>query len=215
MAVPLLAHLLPLQFVVPLILVTDVSASAILGGGNRRHVRWDEIRPLLAAAALGVILGVSLLIKLPHQPLLTGLGLLVLLFGLRSVLALHGEKRISRGWAAPAGLAGGAIGALFGTGGPPFVIYLAHRLRDKSEMRASLSALFLLDGGLRILMFIIAGLLLQDGIFLALLGAFPLMLLGLYAGHRIHIGLSASQMQRLIGGLLLLSGGSLLWKVWA
>jgi uncharacterized membrane protein YfcA len=214
-AIPLLAHYLPLQFVVPLILVTDFSASAILGHGTRQHARWDEVRYLLPVSAVGIILGVSLLINLPRQPLLTGLGVFVLLFGLRSALNLHGEKRISRWWAVPAGLTGGMVGALFGAGGPPYVIYLAHRLRDKSELRATFSALFLLDGGLRIITFIIAGLLLQDGIFLALLGALPLMALGLYLGHRIHVGLSTAQMHRLIGGLLLISGTSLLWKAWA
>ena len=215
MAIPLLALYLPLQFVVPLILVTDFSASAALSRGTRQHARWDEVRFLLPASAVGVILGVSLLIHLPRQPLLTGLGMFILLFGVRSVLNLHGEKYISRWWAVPAGLAGGLVGALFGTGGPPYVIYLSHRLRDKSELRATFSALFLLDGGLRIITFIIAGLLLQDGIFMALLGALPLMALGLYAGHRIHIGLSSSQMQRIIGGLLLISGTSLLWKAWS
>ena len=214
MAIPLLAHYLPLQFVVPLILVTDFSASAIMGRGTRQYARWDEVRFLLPASTVGIILGVSLLINLPRQPLLTGLGVLVLLFGLRSVLNLHDEKRISRWWAVPAGLTGGMVGALFGTGGPPYVIYLSHRLHDKSELRATFSALFLLDGGLRIITFIIAGLLLQDGIFMALLGALPLMALGLYLGHRIHVGLSTAQMHRLIGGLLLISGTSLLWKAW-
>lgn len=214
-AIPLLAHYLPLQFVVPLILVTDFSASVILGGGTRQHARWDEVRFLLPASAVGIILGVGLLINLPRQPLLTGLGVVVLLFGLRSALNLHGEKHISRWWAVPAGLAGGMVGALFGTGGPPYVIYVSHRLRDKSELRATFSALFLIDGGLRIVTFIIAGLLLQDGIFVALLGALPLMALGLYLGHRVHIGLSSAQMQRIIGCLLLISGTSLLWKAWS
>ncbi len=215
MAIPLLALYLPLQFVVPLIMVVDFSASAVLGRGTRQHARWDEVRFLLPASALGIILGITLLINLPRQPLLTGLGVFVLLFGLRSVFNLHGEQHISRWWAVPAGLTGGMIGALFGTGGPPYVIYLSHRLRDKSELRATFSALFLIDGGLRIITFSITGLLWQSHIVLALLGALPLMALGLYAGHRIHIGLSTSQMQGIIGGLLLLSGASLLWKAWA
>jgi uncharacterized protein len=213
-AIPLLAHYLPLQFVVPLILVVDFSASAILGRGTRQHARWDEVRFLLPASAVGVILGVGLLVNLPRQPLLTGLGVFVLLFGIRSALYLHGERRVSRWWAVPAGLTGGMVGALFGTGGPPYVIYLSHRVRDKSELRATFTALFLIDGGLRIVMFIFTGLLLQDGIFMAVLGALPLMALGLYAGHRMHIGLSSAQMHRLIGGLLLISGTSLLWKAW-
>ena len=52
MAVPLPAHYLPLQFVVPLILVVDFSASAVLGHATRRHARWGEVRILLPASAV-------------------------------------------------------------------------------------------------------------------------------------------------------------------
>jgi uncharacterized membrane protein YfcA len=213
-AIPLLAHFLPLTFVVPLILLVDFSASVIMGGGTYKDARWEELRWLLPISALGIVAGVTLLIHLPSSALLISLGVFVLLFGLRGVLNLHGQTRVSRWWALPAGLTGGAVGALFGTGGPPFVIYLNHRLSDKSQLRATFSVLFLIDGGLRIIAFLIAGLLLQDGIAGALLSTLPLMGLGLYVGHRVHVGLSAGQMQRLIGALLLVSGSSLLWKAW-
>jgi hypothetical protein len=213
-AVPLLAHLLPLQFVVPLVLVLDFSASLALSRHTRGHARWDEIKPLLPFSVAGVILGVALLIKLPKEPLLIGLGLFVIVFGLRNLLNLHGDKPISRLWAAPAGLTGGMVGALFGTGGPPYVIYFSHRLQDKAEIRATFSGLFLLDGGLRIVTFLVTGLLLQPGLWYALLGALPVMAAGLYLGNKVHLGLSNQQILRIIGGLLLGSGASLLWKAW-
>jgi uncharacterized protein len=214
-AVPLLAHFLPLKFVVPFVLVLDFTASAAMSGRTRKHARWDEIRPLLPFSILGVVLGVVLLVQLPKEPLLTGLGIFVLVFGLRNLLNIHGEKPISRWWAAPAGLTGGMVGALFGTGGPPYVIYFSHRLRDKAEIRATFSGLFLLDGGLRIVTFLIAGLLLQPDILLALAGALPLMVLGLYLGNKAHVGLTNQQMLRLIGALLVGSGTSLIWKAWS
>jgi uncharacterized membrane protein YfcA len=213
-AVPLLAHFLPLQFVVPLVLVLDFSASLALSGRTRGHARWDEIRPVLPFSVAGVLLGVALLIELPKQPLLTGLGIFVMVFGLRNLLNLHDDKLISRLWAAPAGLTGGMVGALFGTGGPPYVIYFSHRIRDKAEIRATFSGLFLLDGGLRIATFLATGLLLQPGLWLALLGALPVMAAGLYLGHKVHVGISNAQMLRLIGGLLMGSGASLLWNAW-
>jgi uncharacterized membrane protein YfcA len=213
-AVPLLAHFLPLQFVVPLVLVLDFSASLALSGRTRGHARLDEIRPVLPFSVAGVLLGVALLIELPKQPLLTGLGIFVMVFGLRNLLNLHDDKLISRLWAAPAGLTGGMVGALFGTGGPPYVIYFSHRIRDKAEIRATFSCLFLLDGGLRIATFLATGLLLQPGLWLALLGALPVMAAGLYLGHKVHVGISNAQMLRLIGGLLMGSGASLLWNAW-
>lgn len=211
---PLLAHFLPLTFVVPMILVTDFLASLALGTHTRKHARWDEVKPLLPFSILGVLAGTTLLVNLPKAPLLATLGIFVLLFGARNVLNLHGTRTVSRRWAIPAGLTGGTIGALFGTGGPPYVIYLNHRLHDKGELRATFSGLFLIEGSLRIVVFLVAGLLLNAELLLAILAVLPLVALGLYLGNRVHIGLSAVQMQRILGGILLVSGTSLLWRAW-
>ncbi len=211
-AVPLLALFLPLTFVVPLVLVTDFSASAALGTQARRQVRWDEIRPLLPFSLIGIVAGALLLVSLPRTPLLVTLGVVVLIFGARNVLNLHGTRRISRYWAAPAGFLGGAIGALFGTGGPPYVVYFNHRIHDKGQLRATFSGLFFIEGGIRIGVFLVTGLLLQIDLLPALAMALPLVAFGLFFGNRVHIGLTTAQMQRLLGIILLVSGGSLLWR---
>jgi uncharacterized membrane protein YfcA len=213
-AVPLLAHFLPLQFVVPFVLVLDFTASIALGGKTRDQIDWNELKPLLPFGAAGVLLGVTLLIRMPREPLLIGLGIFVLIFGARTLLNIHGEKPISRLWAVPAGLTGGTVGALFGTGGPPYIIYLSHRLKDKTKLRATFSGLFTLEGGLRVVTFLATGLLLQGGMLTALLAALPIMALGLYLGHRVHLGISSRQMLKLIGALLIGSGASLIWKAW-
>lgn len=214
-AVPLLAHLHALTFVVPLILITDLTASVLLGGGTRRAIRWGEIGRLLPGSLIGIVVGAALLVNVPKAPLLAALGVIVLAFGARSALNIHGSKTISRWWAGPAGLAGGTLGALFGTGGPPYAIYLTHRLRDKGALRATFSGLFLIDGGIRVVAFLAAGLLVQPDLPRALLATLPLMGLGLYVGHRVHLGISQTQMQCLIGLLLVASGTSLLWKAWS
>jgi len=213
-SVPLLAHFLPLTFVVPLILVTDFSSSLMLGRHTRRQVRWDELRPLLPFGLVGVVAGATLLLNLPRTPLLATLGALVLVFGIRNLLAWHGTRTVSRAWAVPAGLVGGTVSALFGTGGPPYVIYLNHRVHDKSELRATFNGLFLVEGGARLLLFAVLGLLAGSTLWLALLLALPLVAAGLALGHRVHLGLTSAQMQRAIGALLLASGGSLLWRAW-
>ena len=213
-AVPLLAHFLPLTFVVPLVLVTDVSASIMLGVHTRQHGRWDEIKPLLPFGLIGVVAGTTLLINVPKTPLLIVLGLFVLLFGVRSVLNLHDTGTVSRLWAAPAGLIGGTVSALFGTGGPPYVIYLTRRLHDKSELRATFSLLFLIEGGARLIVFLLVGLLLDTSLLLAILAALPLVAAGLWLGNHAHFGITALAMQRLIGAILVVAGMSLLWHAW-
>lgn len=214
-SVPLLALFLPLQFVVPWVLLLDFTSSVVIGGLNFSRVQWREIGILIPLGTVGVVLGTNLLVNLPQAPMLFALAVFVLVFALRSVFNLHGDKPASRGWAIPASLTGGTVGALFGTGGPPYVIYLTHRIRDKGALRATLSALFFTEGLARIASFIVAGLLLNARVWMAYLAALPLVLGALYLGGRAHVGLAPAQMTRLIGGLLLVSSLSLFFKAWS
>jgi hypothetical protein len=212
-AVPLLALKLPLTFVVPLILLTDFTASLVLGGLNFKQVVWSEIRRLLPAGLLGVVAGTFLLVSLPKVPVLIGLGSFVILFALRTLLVAGREpKPVATGWAWPAGLIGGTVGALFGTGGPPYVIYLSHRLFDKGPLRATFSGLFILDGLSRIISFTVSGLLLDRHLLWAYLGAMPVALLALWLGSHVHTRLTQDQMMKLISVILLGSGISLYFK---
>lgn len=211
-SVPLLALFLPLKFVVPLVLLLDFTASIVIGGFNFKRVQWDELAILIPFGIVGVMLGTELLVHLPQGPVLVALAGFVFVFAVRSVLDVHGDKPASRGWAVPASLTGGTVGALFGTGGPPYVIYLSHRIRDKGDLRATLSALFFTEGMMRIASFLVTGLLLTAGVWIAYLAALPLVLAALYLGGRAHIGLSQPQMTRLVGVLLLVSSVSLLFK---
>lgn len=211
-AVPLLALVFPLTFVVPIILLLDFTASLLMGGLNLHKVRWDEVKPLIPLGTVGVILGTTLLVNLPKAPLLLGLSAFVLVFAIRNLLNLHGEKLVSRWWALPASLVGGTVGGVFGTGGPPYVIYLTHRLKDKSELRASFSGVFFMEGLVRIASFIAAGLLLDSEVWQGFAIGLPITLLALYGGSHVHTGMSQTQMTRLIGALLLISGLSLLFK---
>jgi uncharacterized membrane protein YfcA len=214
-AIPLLAHILPLTFVVPMVLVLDFVASIVLSSRKHMQVRWDEIRPLLPTSIVGIVIGSFMLITLPREPLLVSLGVFVIFFGLRYVFNIHGDKPISRWWSVPTGLSGGLIGALFGTGGPPYVVYFSHRLHDKTQLRGTLSGLFLLDGAFRVITFLSLGLLLQADMFAALLMGLPVAGIGLYLGNRVHLGITHRQQLVVIGCLLLVSGGSLLWKAYS
>ncbi|PIV89465.1 MAG: sulfite exporter TauE/SafE family protein [Hydrogenophilales bacterium CG17_big_fil_post_rev_8_21_14_2_50_63_12] len=214
-AVPLLALRFPLPEVVPFMLIADFGASALVGGLAFRQVDWPEIRRLLPATVVGVVIGTHLLVSLPPAWLLTILGVFVLLFALRSLLRKqHGFTHTSTRWAHPAALSGGAVSGLFGTGGPPYVIYLSHRIEDKVSLRATLSALFFLEGLLRIATFLFAGLLLDHEVWRNALIAAPLIVAALYLGSHLHAQLTNRQMRQGVSLLLLGSGVSLLAKAW-
>ena len=212
-SVPLLALSQPLQFAIPLVLALDFTASVVLGSANTKKANWGEIKILLPAGMVGACIGAFALLNLPTQPVLVALGAFTMFFGFRNIFGLQPVGRLSRSWAIPAGLVGGSAGALFGTGGPPYIIYLTRRLLDKGEVRATFSWLFALDGGFRLGLFLFAGLLFNPKLQIAyMLGLVP-MALGLYIGNKVHLDITSEGMLRVVGALLVLSGMMLFLKV--
>jgi uncharacterized protein len=117
--IPVLVHLLPLTFVLALAGILDLSSALVLGFHTRRQADVRELATLVPFTLVGLTLGVTLLVHLPRDTTLLALGLFVCLFALHEMLRRDAVRRLRRGWAAPAGIAGGIIGALFGMGARP------------------------------------------------------------------------------------------------
>ncbi|MFZ5761369.1 MAG: sulfite exporter TauE/SafE family protein [Thermodesulfobacteriota bacterium] len=209
-AVPLLALRLPLAVVVPLIALLDYVASLTQGIQNRSHIRWREIWPLLPFTVLGVATGL-LLHRLINPALLTkALGVFIGGYAIYALLPLPNLSG-RRWWAVPAGYCGGTVGALFGTGGPFYVIYLTLRQADKFGFRATAATIFLFDGGCRLIGFTLSGMFHRLSL-LAAVGALPLVAVGLRFGNRIHLTITPKNFMRLVCLILLGSGIMLLLK---
>lgn len=212
-AVPFLAFSHSLTFAVPLVMTLDFIASFILGNVGGKKANWGEIRLLLPFSVIGALLGIFALLRFPSDPILFSLGLFVVFFGFRNIMGIQPEGNISRLWAVPAGLIGSSAGALFGTSAPPYIIYLTHRLQDKGAVRATFSCLYVIDGGFRLILMIAAGLLLNREVLIALAIALVPMSIGLFVGNKVHVSISRETMLRLVGAILVSSGGSLMAKV--
>jgi uncharacterized protein len=209
--VPLLSHFLPLTFVLPLSVLLDVGASLLVGVRFRREARWRELAWMVPSSLAGAVLGVTLLVALPRQAALAALGAFVLAYGIYSLRGGAPGAPVSGVWAPVAGASGGAMGTLFGIGAPPYAIYLSRRLPDMQAMRATLSTMVLFSTAIRLAVFAAAGLILADRLAsFALL--FPFALLGLWAGHRVHLRLSRAKVLAAISALLIVAGASLILR---
>jgi uncharacterized membrane protein YfcA len=214
-AIPLLAHAIPLPLAVPLLLLLDFVSTLATMRIDRAMVDRSEVRRLIPYAIVGVVIGATLLVRLPPVFLLTGLGVLVISFGARTLADPRADKPVSHHWAAPAGLTGGIFGGMFGSGAAtPYVIYLTRRLHDKRRVRATFAGFAFFDYGFRIVAFIVTGVLLQPALGVLLAIGLPALAAGQYIGNRIHHRISNEQALRVIGVLLIASGLSLLAKVW-
>ncbi len=207
--VPLLANWLPLTFVVPMVVLLDLVASAWVGRSSREAVSREELKLLAPWFITGIILGVTLLVALPAKPILIALGLFCLVVGAQNLMSPGFSGAIPRWWSIPTGVIGGMLGALFGTGGPVYMIYLSKRLPDKLQIRATMSTIISISTILRTLSYAISGLLLSAKLLLTAALLLPLMAVGILVGSRVHLSLTDAQMRRMVGVLLLLSGASL------
>lgn len=209
--IPLLALILPVSVVVPMIGLLDLLASFGHGLHHRRAIAWHELLPLLPFTVAGMALALYLFKTADSELLRRLLGGFVLLYALHALIGRVPGGRVSRRWAVPAGGLGGLVNTLFGTGGPFFVIYLQARGLDRLAFRATVAALFLIDGSVRVSGYAVSGFYPADVLILAT-AALPLMIAAMYAGGHIHTNLSHEHFRQAIGMVLIGSGLALLLR---
>jgi hypothetical protein len=212
--VPVLSHFYPLDFVLPVCVLLDVSAAIAMGARFSRNADHGELKWMVPPCLIGAVLGVTLLVNLPRQATLAAFGGFLVFYGIYTLRREDGVHLISRLWAPVAGFSGGLMGTLFGVGAPPYAMYLSHRFTDKVALRATLSSMVLMSTGIRTLVFTIGGLMLADRLqmFAVLL---PFALAGLYVGNRLQGRISREQLGRFISILVLLIGVSVLFRAMA
>lgn len=210
--IPLLAHFLPLTLVLALASILDLASGLALGVHTRRQADRRELLVLVPFTLAGLVLGVTLLVNLPRDVTLRALGVFVCLYALYAGSRRAPLPRVRRGWAAPAGLVGGVLGALFGMGGPPYVIYLTSRLSDPATQRATIAHMVIVSVGLRVVTFALAGLFFTRDLWGSVAVLLPVAAAGVWLGNRIQTRMPATALTRIIAGVLFVTGASLILR---
>lgn len=208
-AVPVLAQFMPLRSAVPLILLMDLLSTVVLGARNWRSIARPELALLLPFMGLGIAVGVIVLKGAPATPLLVLLGTFVIANSAWNLLAKGPRGTVRRGWVAPAGFIGGIFSALFGTGGPVYVSYLAGRIHDAAALRATIASVILASAVIRLFAFASAGLYTRELLVNAAM-LLPFCAVGVWVGSRLHRGVRVDVARRILYVLLALSGASVL-----
>jgi len=209
-AIPFLAHIFPLRFAVPMMLLFDLAAGVLLGLRHRRIVDWRELLRLAPWLLVGMAFGLTLLVQAGERALLALLGAFVLAYASWSLFNRAALQPVSTRWSVPAGLVGGAFTSMFGTGGPIYTIYLARRLPDKNVLRASISLLILCTALVRLVLFAGSGLYQQPGLLPLTLMLMPAAYLGFVGGSRLHASLPPQRAVKAVWALLILGSIGLL-----
>jgi uncharacterized membrane protein YfcA len=211
-SIPLLAHFLPLTTILPMLVMVDFTATLTNGLKFRRDIDVNELKTIIPTMCVGTVIGVFMLSRLPGTALLPALGVGIAAYGLYRLREPVVKTFLSRRWGYFTGLAGGFTGGLFGIGGPVYATYLSRRTNDFAKMRATISAIFTVSTGFRIVAFLISGLLLEPDVWWAAAIIWPFMFIGLNIGHRLHGKLKRKHLSVFMSVLLIASGLSLVMR---
>jgi uncharacterized protein len=210
--IPLATHLVSLKFALALFVLVDLAAAVSVGLENPRNAvrsEWTRLVPMILA---GTAVGVTLLVNLPRAVGMLLLGIFVIGFALYTLRPHARQRIVSSGWAWAAGFAGGITSTLFGAGGPPYAIYLSQRGLTKEQFRATLGLATLTSISVRLVAFVLTGLLLDPKVWLTAIAAVPGCLLGIWIARKIFARISRDALMRAVALLLLASGASLIYR---
>lgn len=147
-AVPLLILKIPIGVAVPLAVLISIFVAAVVVVQDRKQVQFHSAKWLIVFAALGIPVGLILLIYGNENIIQSILGILIILYALYSLFAktsfqLATDNKV---WLFVCGFLSGVLGGAYGLNGPPLVIYGNMRRWPAEQFRATLQAYFLPAG---------------------------------------------------------------------
>jgi uncharacterized membrane protein YfcA len=214
-ALPLIAHVVPLSTAVPAIALTDFVAATSNGLRMNADVQRAEVKRLVPPMLGGSAVGAWILFAVPVRTLMLALGVFVLLYALNGLRPKVAPRPASPGWAWWYGSAGGVLSALFGAGGWVYSMYLVRRLQEPAQIRATQTAVLVFSSLIRVSLFALAGSYWNVPLLVFAACLVPAVALGLFIGHRITLRLDRARFLRLLHGVLLVTGASLVARALA
>jgi uncharacterized protein len=212
----MLVVVLPIKTVVPAWTLLSITSSLAILGADRKLIAWRDVLPFLPWCMVGIAVGLYFFTTLDAGTLAQLLGAMVFAY---SAHALWSSFRPVGGWALPKplvvplnGLAAGATGTVFGTMASIFfVMYLSARKLAKGAFRATMSAMLLSMATARGVGYWVVGEFTRDSL-IVFAAAFPIMLIGITIGNRIHLAISELMFKRVVGATLMACSIPLLLK---
>lgn len=209
---PVLVNYMPLSQAIPLLVLLDCVAAFGKLARSHQHVVRIELARLLPFMAIGSVAGIAVLLKTKSDVLMLAMGCFVTLYALYMLTKPIRTSHISTAWAMPLGVGGGLFGALFGSGGFLYAIYLNGRTNTKEEASSTQSTLIGISTLVRITMLTIAEAYTDLALVVTATYLLPALLLGLWAGEHISFKMSRNTFTKLINIIILVSGITLVYR---
>ncbi len=198
----LVPMLVPLNLVLSLFLVIrywgDIDRKALL----------TRILPL---AGIGMPIGIAIFHIAPSETLKLVFGIAVALLGVVELATSPSKRRLGPIQGAFFLIAGGIMQGLYASGGPLIVYYASREIPEKRRFRTTLALLWLILNVVLLFSLAFSG---KITVYTLQFSAWllPFVLMGMFAGIKVHDFVSEQTFKRLVYFLLVIAGTSLAYR---
>src|SRR5215216_1176404 len=204
-AMPLLAMALGMQTATPLVAFAAATIALIILARNWRSIDMKSAWRLILLSLIGIPFGLALLRVAPEYLVKAILGVLLILYGLYSLITPSLPNIRNEKFAYVFGFIAGVLGGAYNTNGPPIVMYGLLRRWPPESFRATLQCYFLFTGLSILIGHGVAGL--WTPLVLQLyLYSVPIIMLAIFAGGRINNHISKELFSRIVYVFLIVIG---------
>jgi uncharacterized protein len=205
-------HALPAPMVPPLVALASVAGQLVGLFTVRKGFDWPRMMPYLIGGAIGIPIGVGALAMVSPFVLRTSVGAFLIIYSLYQLIGRCPPEIGAWGGKLAdgiVGIVGGFLGGFSGLSAPAPLIWLQLRGGDSSSQRAIYQPFNLI-----VLIVASIGMGISGQIEVSLLKValvcLPATMIAAWIGARVYVGVSPQTFQRVVLGLLLLSGCILL-----
>lgn len=204
-AIPLLAFWMPMQEIVPLLVILSLALNLMMLWSLYRHVVVGMISRLLIGGFLGIPLGIAILNWVPSGTLKQAAGAVILLVSLVLLSGKQFKIQTSKRVLLTLGGISGIMQGALSLSGPPLVLFLSNQGVEKNTFRANLTAYFTAMNVVSLPAFFMGGKIGPE-VLATSAWALPGMLLGIYLGNHIANRLPEALFKRVALTLMCLAG---------
>jgi uncharacterized membrane protein YfcA len=214
---PLFSFVVSNRFTTPVDLLISIPTNAYLVWKNRKSINFKTVAPMSIMLLAGVIPGIMLL-KTGNDLLLKSiLGVVIIALGVEMLYRKteqQGSGKENKVVLVIVGLISGVLAGMYGISAF-LVAYISRTSKDRSQFRANLCSLFLVDNIFRLFWYGAAGIMTFEIMKFTLFIA-PAVALGMYIGTKVDTGLKEETVRKATIYLLVVSGIVLLIRsVWS
>ncbi|MHB1394300.1 MAG: sulfite exporter TauE/SafE family protein [Clostridia bacterium] len=213
---PLFSFVVSNRFTTPVDLLISIPTNAYLVWKNRKSINFKTVAPLSLMLIAGVVPGIMILKTGNDLFLKSILGVVIVALGIEMLYRKpeqQGSRKGNKVLLVIVGLVSGVLAGMYGISAF-LVAYISRTSADRSQFRANLCSLFLVDNIFRLFWYSAAGIMTLEIIKFTVFIA-PAVALGMYIGTRVDTGLKEETVRRATIYLLIVSGAVLLLRsVW-